>query len=110
MKLLIVDDHAGVRAMIRQLAELPENAVQECANGESALQVVADFQPDVVTMDVRMPGLSGLEATRAISTLCPAARVVVVSAYDQPTLRAAARQAGAVDFVPKDNLEKLRPV
>jgi DNA-binding NarL/FixJ family response regulator len=110
MKLLIVDDHAGVRTMIRQLAALPDEAVRECASGEAALHTVREFEPDIVTMDVRLPGLSGLEATRAIRASHPATQVVVVSAYDQPTLRSAAQQAGAFAFVPKDNLEKLRPL
>ena len=109
MKLLSVDDHAGVRAMIRQLATLPDHDVRECASAEEALSIARTFMPDVVTMDVRLPGLSGFVAARAISQAYPAARVVMVSAYDQPELRHAARQSGAVGYVVKDHLEKLRP-
>ena len=110
MKLLIVDDHAGIRAMIRQLAALPDDAVIECTSAETAIVVARAFAPDIVTMDVRLPGLGGLEATRAIRASCPGTQVVVVSAYDQPALRSAAREAGADGFIAKDNLEQLRPV
>lgn len=110
MKLLIVDDHAGMRAMIRQLAELPDAAVRECGSGEAAIEIAREFSPDLITMDVRLPGLSGLEATRAIRLARPATQVVVVSAYDLPGLRTAAYQAGATEFVSKDDLERLRPM
>jgi two-component system, NarL family, invasion response regulator UvrY len=107
MKLLIVDDHAGMRAMIRQLAALPDAAVRECDSGEAAIQLAREFEADVVTMDVRLPGLGGLEAARAILLNRPATRVVIVSAYDLLSLRSAARSAGAAGFVLKDHLENL---
>jgi two-component system, NarL family, invasion response regulator UvrY len=110
MKLLIVDDHAGMRAMIRQLAALPDGAVRECDSGEAAIRLAREFAPDVVTMDVRLPGLSGLEAARTIRCDRPATQVVVVSAYDLPSLRVAARHVGAADFVLKDRLELLQQV
>lgn len=110
MKLLIVDDHTGVRALIRQLAALPDTAVRECGSGEQALEIVRAFAPDVVTMDVRLPGLSGLEVTRALRVASPAPSVVVVSAYNLPSVREAAHAAGATAFVAKDNLTELLPV
>ena len=66
MKLMIVDDHAGVRNMIRQFLAAPGDSFVECATGEAAVQAARDFRPDYVTMDVRLPDLSGLEAARAI--------------------------------------------
>jgi CheY-like chemotaxis protein len=110
MKLLIVDDHAGVRAMIREIAKVADTDVRECGSGEAAILAVRDFAPDLVTMDARMPGMSGIDATRAIRALRPTAHVVVVSSYNLSALRTAALQAGATDFVPKDNLEQLRPL
>lgn len=110
MKLLIVDDHAGVRAMIRQLAALPAEAVRECACGEEAIRVAREFAPDVVTMDIRLPGLGGFAVTRVIRAVHPATRVVMVSSYDQPELRQAAHLAGAASYVVKDNLGQLRPI
>ncbi len=110
MRLLIVDDHPGVRAMIREIVDMDDLDVRESASGEAAVQVSREFSPDVVTMDARMPGIGGIEAARQIHQLCPTSRIVVVSAYDVPAMRAAALQAGAVDFVAKDDLNLLRPM
>ena len=77
MKLMIVDDHAGVRQMIRQMVAASGDIVQECSSGDEAVQVAAEFRPDLVTMDVRMPGLSGLEATRAILAVRSDVRVLM---------------------------------
>jgi DNA-binding NarL/FixJ family response regulator len=107
MTLLIVDDHAGVRTLIRQLAALPDSAVRECGSGEEALRLVRDLAPDVVTMDVRLPGLGGFATARAICMTHPAVKVVIVSSFDQPELRIAAHAAGAAGYVVKDNLNEL---
>jgi CheY-like chemotaxis protein len=110
MKLLIVDDHPGMRAMIRELAAQPGDTVCECADGEGALKVVQEFSPDVITMDVRLPGLGGLEATRVLRASLPHTHIVVVTAYDQPAVRHVARHSGASGFIAKDHLEQLRPL
>src|ERR1051326_3198802 len=87
MKVMIVDDHAGVRNMIRQLLAAPGDSFLECASGEAAVQAAREFKPDYVTMDVRLPDLSGLEAARAIRALHPPTRVIIVTSYDQPLFR-----------------------
>jgi CheY-like chemotaxis protein len=110
MKVMIVDDHAGVRNMLRQLLAAPGDSVVECATGEAAVQAARDFKPDYVTMDVRLPDLSGLEAARAIRASHPPSRVVIVTSYDQPFLRQTAREVGAIAYVLKDNLAELRSV
>jgi CheY-like chemotaxis protein len=110
MKLLIVDDHPGMRELIRQLAALPAGAVRECADGREAVEVAREFRPDLVTMDLRLPELGGIEATRALRAVCPAASVIIVTTYDQPAMREAATTAGATHFVAKDNLAELRPM
>ena len=66
MRLMIVDDHAGVRQLIRQLVATAQDTICECASGDEAIRMAPGFQPDAVTMDVRMPGSCGLKATRAI--------------------------------------------
>jgi DNA-binding NarL/FixJ family response regulator len=108
MKFLIVDDHSGVRALIRSLVASPADDVRECASTEEALLVAREFEPDLVTMDVRLQKFDGIAATRALRELCPSARVVIVTSYDQPALRKQAAAAGAVHFVSKDNLLELR--
>src|SRR5437762_11009255 len=110
MKIMIVDDHAGVRNLIRQLLADPGDSFVECATGEDAVQVVGDFKPDYVTMDVRLADHSGLEAARAIRAIHPPSRVIIVTSYDQPFLRQTAREVGAIAYVLKDNLAELRAV
>ena len=85
--------------MIRQIAASPGDEICECTSGSEAVQRVGEFAPDWVTMDLRMPGISGLDATRAIMTVRPSASIVVVSSYDIAELRRAASDAGAKGFV-----------
>lgn len=110
MKYLIVDDHHGVRALIRDLITTPADEVRECGGGADALRAAREFQPEFVTMDVRLRDFDGITTTRALREICPAAQIVIVTAYDQPALREAAADAGAVSFVPKENLVELPPV
>src|SRR5277367_815022 len=99
MNLMIVDDHAGVRRMIRVLLAAPGDALQECASADEAVRVAGEFHPDWVTMDVRMPGQCAFAATRAIHTAHPAARIVIVTSYDEAGLRKSALEAGATAYV-----------
>jgi PAS domain S-box-containing protein len=94
--------------MIRQLVSRADDTVLECASGDEAVALARDFKPDVVTMDVRMPGTCGFEAARAIRRLHPAGRVVMVTSHDEPYLRQTAADVGAVGYVLKDNLSELR--
>jgi len=110
MKVMIVDDHAGVRNLIRQLLAAPGDSFVECATGEDAVQMTGDFRPDYVTMDVRLPDLSGLEAARAIRVTHPPSRLIIVTSYDQPFLRQTASELGAIAYVLKDNLAELPSV
>jgi CheY-like chemotaxis protein len=96
--------------MIRQLAGLVASELCECGCGAEALRLARSFAPDLVTMDVRLPDLSGIEVTAQLRTACPAARVIVVTAFDQPAMREAARAAGAVHFLAKENLAGLPTV
>jgi DNA-binding NarL/FixJ family response regulator len=110
LNLLIVDDHAGVRKLIRQLIAGSGDNVRECGSGGEAIQTVVQFRPDFVTMDIRMPGISGFEAARAVRLMHPSAKVVIVSSFDQPGLRSAAAAAGAIAFVVKENLSDLQSI
>jgi two-component system response regulator DegU len=107
MKLMIVDDHPGMRKMIRQLIAAPGDTVLECASGDEALLAIGEFKPDCVTMDVSMPGLCSFQATRGIRAAHPTARVIFVSSHDTPDYRQAANEAGATGYVMKENLSDL---
>jgi CheY-like chemotaxis protein len=107
MKVLIVDDHAGVRDMIRRSFTTAAHQVMECGSGEDAVILAGEFRPDCITMDIRLPGMSGLKAARMILAAGSCRRIVVVSTYDQPELRKAVFEAGAAAFVDKANLAEL---
>lgn len=107
IKLMIVDDHMGMRDMIRQLIAAPGDSILECGSGDEALRAAGEFRPDCVTMDISMPGLSAFETTRRIRALHPTARVIFVSSHDQPDYRRAAQEAGATGYVMKENLSEL---
>jgi DNA-binding NarL/FixJ family response regulator len=107
MNLMIVDDHAGVRRMIRDLLAVPGDPLRECASADEALRVADEFRPDCVTMDVRMPGQCALAATRALRRAHPGARVIIVTSHDEAGLRQSALAAGAAACLTKDNLTEL---
>src|SRR5262245_10613064 len=107
LKLMIVDDHAGARNMIRRVIARSDDTVIECGSADEALGTVGTFQPDCLTMDIRMPGNSAFAAIRAIREEHPTVRIVVVTGYDQPDFRRAANDAGAAAYVAKDNLAGL---
>jgi len=82
----------------------------ECSDGSDALSAYKDYQPDIVLMDIRMPRMDGLAATRQIREYNPTACVVMVTDYDDKDLRNAARQAGACAYALKQNLTELAPL
>jgi len=104
MKIMIVDDHSGIREMLRSLLASPGIELSECADGAAALEVYNDFRPDWVFMDSVMKDVDGLSATRRIMDAFPEARVLMVSEDDIEQLRRAARAAGARGFMTKDHL------
>jgi CheY-like chemotaxis protein len=107
VKILIVEDNAGVRRMLRRAVERLATEIHECEDGDDAIKAYAEQLPDLVLMDIYMPRMDGLIATRQIRKLHPAARVLVVTAYEDEELRAAAREAGACGYVLKDKLIEL---
>ncbi len=110
MKLLIIDDHAGARQLIREIVARPGDRVCECATGEEALAVAPGFGADFATVDLMLGGVSGFATMRALQQQSPGTRLVVVSSYSEPELRLAALALGAVAFVPKERLTELREV
>ena len=103
LRVLLVDDHDLFRAGIRTLLEGQGlHVVGEAEDGSSALQLTSDLAPDVILMDLKMPGLTGVEATRQISGMAPLARVVVltISADDDDVIDAV--MAGACGYLLKD--------
>jgi DNA-binding NarL/FixJ family response regulator len=109
VRIMLVDDHAGFRQVVKM--HLQTAGVMECLECESGDEGVArysEFQPEVVLMDIEMAGLDGLSATARIKARFPDARIIVLTQYDDPDLREAARQAGASDYVWKEDLSQLQ--
>ncbi|MBC7347796.1 MAG: response regulator transcription factor [Clostridia bacterium] len=104
ISILIAEDHAVVRESIHKLLEEEEDLVVigEAANGEEVLRLAAELRPDVVLMDVSMPKLNGIEATRRLRQICPETAVLVLSAYDYDQYVFALLQAGAAGYLLKD--------
>ena len=107
MTILIVDDNPGLRRLLRRAVLDTASVVWECLDGSEALAAYADRRPDLVLMDIRMPGMDGLAATRQIRDFDPKARVLMVTDYDDEDLRKAAREAGACGYALKQNLTEL---
>jgi DNA-binding NarL/FixJ family response regulator len=101
---LVVDDHAHIRAGVERLLDGRDEFrfVGAAEDGEKACALAAELRPDVVLMDLSMPVLDGVEATRRIVRSCPATRVVVLTALRDRERIGRAMDAGAVDCVLKD--------
>ena len=104
LKLLIVDDHPLVRAGLRTLLEhtFDEPRIFEASDGREALEIAASVQPDVVLLDISMPGLNGVEAARRLTTNLPACRVIMLSMHCNEERVAECFRAGAVGYLVKD--------
>ena len=103
IKLLIVDDHTLVRDGIRALLELVANVevIGEATNGKEALEKVNELSPDIVLMDLSMPVMSGLEATRRVHREHPEVKVLVLTQYDDSEYVIPVIEAGARGYVTK---------
>jgi DNA-binding NarL/FixJ family response regulator len=104
VRVLIADDQALVRGGFRMILEAKEDmeVVGEAGDGAEAVALVEGLQPDVVLMDVRMPDMDGIEATRRIAASGSSARIVILTTYDVDEYVFAALRAGASGFLLKD--------
>ena len=107
LKLLIADDHAPMRQLLRELLSAMASEICEAADGEEAMRLFAEQRPDWVIMDIQMKPVSGLAATRQILAAHPSARIVVVTEHRGAEYEQAAREAGACAFVLKEDLKPL---
>jgi DNA-binding NarL/FixJ family response regulator len=107
MRILLADDHTLVRQGFRRiLEEQPEwRVVAEAGNGLEAVSLAADFQPDIVILDIGMPKLNGLEAARQIKKKAPDARVLILSMHADEVHIAKAVEAGAAGYLLKDSAD-----
>jgi NarL family two-component system response regulator LiaR len=104
IQIMLVDDHAVVRSGLRffLLGFDDMELVGEAESGEEALQLCAEIQPDVILMDLMMPGMDGASATRAIRERYPQVQVVALTSFQEEDLVKNALQAGAISYLLKD--------
>ena len=105
IKVLIADDHVfyreGVRALLSNVPEI--DVIGEANNGEEAIVLTNDLQPDVILMDLKMPGMNGIDATRRIHEIHPNVGVLVITMFDDDDSVFAAMRAGARGYLLKDS-------
>jgi len=104
IRVLLVDDHSmvriGLKAYFNSLGDI--QVVGEAAGGEEAVRLAEEVRPDVVLMDLIMPGMDGVEATRQVKRVCPSAQVIILTSYHEDEHIFPAIRAGALSYVLKD--------
>jgi len=109
MVILVVEDNPEMRRIIRKVVgDLGD--VYECSDGAAALADFDRYQPDWVLMDIRLGAVNGIQATARIMGVHPDARIVIVTNYDDAELRQACANAGAREYVLKENLGEVRRI
>ena len=108
LQVLLADDHIVMRTGLRALLERQPNleGVGECENGREAVELAASLRPDVVVMDVGMPVLNGIEATKTIVTQHPTTAVVILSMHADESYVMRALKAGARGYILKDDADR----
>jgi DNA-binding NarL/FixJ family response regulator len=103
IRILIVDDHEIVRSGLRRLLETQSGweVCGEAGNGKEAIEKALALKPDLVLMDISMPVMNGIEATRQMRRLSPMTKVVIVSLHDNKSIAAQAKDAGAYAYLVK---------
>ena len=100
-RLLVVDDDRDICECLEQFFSTRGFAVTSAFSGEQALDQVATASPEVVILDILLPGISGIEVLRRVKELCPGAKVVMITGLPHPELRSEARAYGACGYVTK---------
>ena len=103
IRLMLVDDHEIVRAGLRMLLQSQPDVeiVAEAGSGEEAIELVQTHRPDVVLMDVTMPGMNGIEATRQLKMCCPSVAVLALTIHEEEDYFFRMLDAGASGYIPK---------
>ena len=107
LKTLIVDDNALFREVLKETLQplFPSMVIYEAAEGIEALQVVDSQKPDLVFMDIRLPGENGIQLTQKIKTSYPNTKIIILTSYDSLEYREAAIRSGGSGYISKDSLK-----
>jgi len=110
MTVLIVDDNEKIRELVRDYLPASVDQIYECADGSEAFALYQTHLPDWVLMDINMKDVDGITATRQIIAAYPKARVMMVTDYQEEELRNAAFEAGACQYVVKEDLLSISKI
>ncbi|MFZ3138768.1 MAG: response regulator transcription factor [Thermodesulfovibrionales bacterium] len=107
-KILIVEDHEGIRSSLKQWLRtvFQDYVIRDVSTGEDAVELCKEIKPDVVVMDIKLPGINGILATKQIKKMFPDTKVIMLTIYDIPAFQAEATAAGASAFISKNNMYK----
>ena len=107
VRVLIADDHGVLRAGLRSLLQLEPNmeVVGEAADGNEAVRLTEQLRPDLVLLDISMPGLDGITVTRTLHMRCPEVKLLMLTAHEDQALLLQAMQAGASGYIVKRALD-----
>jgi two-component system invasion response regulator UvrY len=108
IKIFIVDDHTLLREAWKMAlaADASFTVVGEAGNGEEAVEMVPKLRPDVVTMDINLPGINGIEATKQVRRMLPGVKVLGISLHNQPSYARKMMLAGAMGYVTKNSTKE----
>ena|ERR1700744_2020620 len=107
MKILIVDDNATIRRLVRLALKDRVDSILESTDGAYVNELYEQHLPDLVLMDIRMPLVDGLTATKQLIARFPKAKVLILTDYDEDDLRSEAQAAGACGYALKHHLDNL---
>jgi DNA-binding NarL/FixJ family response regulator len=101
--ILIVEDNATFRSSLKDMltTRFPTAGIREASDGDEALRKASEERPDLILMDIKLPGMNGLEVTRAIKDADAGARIIIFTSYDIPEYREAAYRSGACHYFVK---------
>lgn len=100
-KILVVDDQLGVRRLLCETFREDKHQVEMAANGVEAINILKTYQPDLILMDMKMPGLNGIETLREIRSLYKNIYVIMMTAYGDSQNIEQARELGVLDYISK---------
>jgi len=107
MTLLIAEDNERIRGMLKSLVGSYFSDIYECSDGQKAIEMYSVNKPDWTLMDIDMPIMDGIAATRKITQTNPGAKVIIVTNHDSKVLRRNAVEAGALNYVLKENSSEI---
>jgi DNA-binding NarL/FixJ family response regulator len=112
LRIVVVDDNEEVRHLVSAILHLRQGLelVGEASDGMAAVQLVNELQPDIVLMDIDMPRLNGIEATRQIASGVPRSKIIGFSSSTDAPTRSAMKEAGSVAFIAKEKVFDLPQV